>query len=111
MPVKAPARRRPAPAAQPTAVPAAAASVVAPSVAPLHLPRPEGWWRSLALVLAFFEPAAGLLLALLYWRLEEPAVKRFSRWCLAVAILGALLSMALCAAKGGLDGGGMIQPY
>ena len=89
----------------------------APVQAPLEpqalaLPRPDGWWRPLALALAVIEPAAGLLLALLYWRSPDAEAKRFSRWALALAILGALLGLALGAAKGGLDGSErFIQPY
>jgi hypothetical protein len=78
----------------------------------LSLPRPWGWWKGLALALCLVEPAAGLLLALLYWRSADPAPRRFSRWCLGLAILGALLGAVFGAAKAGLDGGErFIQPY
>jgi hypothetical protein len=63
-------------------------------------------------MLAFVEPSAGLLLALLYWKAQHPKAARFAHWCLALAGLGALLALALGAVKSGMDGGEwFIQPY
>jgi hypothetical protein len=42
--------------------------------------------------LAFFIPGAGLTLALLYWRGFDRRSLRFSRWCLALALAGALVA-------------------
>jgi len=103
MPAKAPARR-PRAAQAPAAAPAAP-----PAPAPQSgLPRPQGPWKFLALALAFFSPAAGALLALLYWSSPAGAGRGFSRWCLALAALG----LVLFGAADGFHGGeSLIQPY
>jgi hypothetical protein len=76
------------------------------------LPLPAGWWKGLALVLAFFQPPVGLLLGLLYWRAPEPGVGRFARICLVLAALGLLLTGGQDAFRAGLESGErFIQPY
>jgi|GEM_PF-6692592 hypothetical protein len=102
MPAKAPARRVRAMEAAP---PAAAE----PAFAPISLPRPLGYWKALALLLAFSAPAVGALLALLYWSAPAGAGRGFSRWCLGLATLGCLLAGAADAFHGGGDW--LIQPY
>jgi hypothetical protein len=83
-----------------------------PPPAPIALPRPEGAWRVLALLASFFQPVAGLVLALLYWRGVDTPVRRFSRWCLALAILGWLFAGGTDAVQSGLHHGDWyIQPY
>ena len=105
-----PARRAPARVLPPPSQTQPPAGTLDSQATPL--PRPQGWWRGLALVLALVEPTAGLLLALLYWRSEELTVRRFSRWCVALAVLGLLLGLVAGALKGGLGGGDwLIQPY
>lgn len=78
----------------------------------LGLPRPEGGWRLAALALALLQPGLGLGLALLYWRADDPGVRRFGRLCLGLALAGWLVGAAGSALREGLQGGeGHIQPY
>jgi hypothetical protein len=74
----------------------------------VSLPVPQGVWKLLALALAFTSPAAGALLALLYWAAPAGSGRGFSRWCLGLAALGVLLSGAADAVHGG---DWLIQPY
>lgn len=69
-----------------------AAAAQAEGPAPLGLPRPEGGWKALALLLAFLQPWAGLGLALLYWKAGESSARGFARWCLALALVSAALA-------------------
>ena len=86
--------------------------VLAPAQPLLTLPYPQGAWRIFAYVLAFFQPAMGLVLALLYWPGEENRVRRFSRWCLVLAILGWVLASGGDAVRSGVQSGEwFIQPY
>lgn len=115
MPVKPASARRKAPSA-PLALPAppqTAAPVVdaAPAASP-SLPDAHGWWRALALALAFVAPPAGALLALLYWRSPAGPNRRFGRWCLALAVAGWLLGALFDAVHSGWQSGEWaIQPY
>jgi hypothetical protein len=106
MPAKAPAPRA---RAIPAALPAETDPRALQPAAALALPRPLGWWKALALLLAFSAPAAGALLALLYWSAPAGAGRGFSRWCLGLAALGWLLAGATDAFHGGGDW--LIQPY
>ncbi|HTB33419.1 MAG TPA: hypothetical protein VK842_01025 [bacterium] len=101
MPAKAPARRSRGAQAAPEAAPQPAPVMAA-------LPEPAGLWKFLALLLAFCSPGAGGLLALLYWAAPAGPARRFSRWCLALAALGCLLSGAADSFRGGES---LIQPY
>lgn len=75
--------------------------------APITLPRPEGLWKALAYLAAFLQPALGLAFAFFYWR-----VARFGKICLALAIVGMILSAGGEAMQDGLKGGEwFIQPY
>jgi hypothetical protein len=107
MPPKRVSRSR---AAEPTALPVQAPAPSLP--APISLPQPDGAWRILAFLLSLIEPTVGLLLALLYWRGIESPVRRFARWCLALAILGWLIQGGTDAVQSGLHRGDWyIQPY
>lgn len=64
----------------------------AAAAAPMVLPQPEGAWRWAAYVLALLQPALGLVLVLLYWKSDQPLVRRFSRVCLVLALLGLLFA-------------------
>ena len=76
------------------------------------LPYPRGAWRSLGYLLAFFQPGMGLLLALLYWPGQENRIRRFSRWCLALALLGWCFANGSDAVRSGVQSGEwFIQPY
>jgi hypothetical protein len=105
MPAKTTARR--VRAEEPNAAPTPPAAPPAPT--PISLPVPQGWWKALALLLAFGAPGAGALLALLYWSAPAGAGKGFSRWCLGLSALGLLMSGATDAFHAGGDW--LIQPY
>jgi hypothetical protein len=90
----------PAPAPQPEAQ------------APLLLPRFSGLGYAAALALAFFMPMLGLGLALLYAPQTDLSARKFGRWCLVLAVLGAVAAAATGAVKDiGTDGDWLIQPY
>ena len=79
---------------------------------PISLPQTVGAWRVFAFVLAFAEPSLGLGLALLYWPSADARAKRFSRWCLGLALLGLLFEGGSKAVGSGLSSGDwLIQPY
>jgi hypothetical protein len=69
------------------------------------LPYPLGWWRALGYGLALFEPCLGFTLCLLYWLGPDRRSRRFSRWCLALALLGLLLGWFAAAVWAGLQNG------
>jgi hypothetical protein len=93
-----------------SAQPLAPAPAAAP--APLLLPHPAGAWRFLAYLASFFTPPLGLAFAFLYWKGGDDAVRRFSRFALALAVLGALLSAGSDAFEAGMQSGEwFIQPY
>jgi hypothetical protein len=75
------------------------------------LPKPQGVWRWTAWAVAFLQPAAGLVLALLYWRSAPGPVRRFARICLVLGLLGWLLAGGGEHFQGGIDGERFIQPY
>ncbi|MGH7443083.1 MAG: hypothetical protein ACREKE_10470, partial [bacterium] len=54
----------------------------------VSLPYPQGGWRSVGFLLSLCQPAVGLLLAFLYWPATEGRARRFSRWCLVLALIG-----------------------
>lgn len=84
-----------------------------PAPAPLvGLPRPKGAWRVFSYILSVLQPVVGLVLALLYWSSDEAPLRRFSRVCLVLAILGWAVSGGLEAFQSGLQSGEwFIQPY
>lgn len=109
-------RAKPQPRSAAVPAPAAAPTVpVLPPAAPLTLPQPTGAWNVLALLLSLFRPGAGVMLALLYWRSPEGPARRFSRWCLVLALIGAALAALVALGDHfmhlGLDGDRFIQPY
>lgn len=95
------------PAPRPEA-PAAAPEPAEPTRSSLQLPEPKGGWRALGFLLALCQPWAGLTLAFLYWPSPDGRGRRFSRWCLGLALLGfavgALLAAAWNAAQNGESG-------
>lgn len=95
-----------------TPPPASAPAPVPPAEPLVTLPYPRGAWRALAYALAFLQPAMGLVLALLYWPGQDPRVRRFSRWCLALAVLGWFIASGSDAVRSGAQSGEwFIQPY
>lgn len=89
-------RLRPAPAASPQPLPVLAA--------PLSLPALDGAWRLGAWILAFFAPAAGLVLFLIYGAQASPRARSLGRACLVLALLGSLDLT-------GMDDAPWIRPY
>jgi hypothetical protein len=76
------------------------------------LPRPQGLWYALALLLSAVKPVAGLTLAVLYAKQEDRAARNFGYWCLGLAILGWLVAAMTGAAKAALGSGEwFVQPY
>lgn len=76
------------------------------------LPEAAGAWKAVALLLAFWQPAAGSVLALIYWKAPSPPSQRFARWCLVLALLGWLVAGGSEAVHAGLQSGEWsIQPY
>lgn len=105
MPAKRPSRR---PAPLPISIPVEL-SIPKPAIS---LPEAEGWWKALGLVLSLIEPAAGLVLALLYWPALDEKAKSFARWCLVLAVVGLVFSGAADTIENGMSAGEwMIQPY
>jgi hypothetical protein len=103
--------RQPAPAPAPAPVPET--PVDHPGAAPaLPLPYPRGWWRAWAYAAAFFMPCLGLGLALLYWQGPDRRSRRFSRWCLLLALAGGFSAWLGGLCWTGLQNGeGGIQPW
>jgi hypothetical protein len=93
-------------------------SALAPPSAPeavpagVTLPYPKGGWRVASYLFAFFMPSAGLVLALLYWQGPDGRSRRFSRWCLFLALAGSLMSWMGGAVWSGMQNAESgIQPW
>ncbi|HTB22842.1 MAG TPA: hypothetical protein VK914_09060 [bacterium] len=95
------------------AQPAPETRTEAPKAAPaLTLPYPQGWWRNFAYAGAFCLPCLGLALALLYWQGPDRRSRRFSRWCLFLALAGGFFAWMCGLCWTGLQNGeGGIQPW
>jgi hypothetical protein len=78
----------------------------------LSLPRPQGFWYALVLLLSALQPVLGLTLAVLYARQEDRSARVFGYWCLALGILGWTVAAMTGAAKAALGSGEwFVQPY
>jgi hypothetical protein len=79
---------------------------------PLTLPRPQGLWYALALLLSLVLPVAGFTLALFYARQEDRSARIFGYICLGLAVAGWMLSIMTGAVKTAMGSGEwFVQPY